>query len=106
MEFLAGLKADGFAGRNVDFFSGARIAADAGLARLDAEDAKAAQFNALAAAESALQGFEDGFDGLLGLGTADVRGGDDGVNNVQLDHSSLRRIRAQMLEGAARVVKT
>jgi len=106
LEFFAGLEADGFPGRNVDFFPGARITADAGLARLDAEDAKAAELDALAAAEGLLEGFEDGFDGLLGLGAADVRRGDDGIHDIQLNHTSLRRIRGQMLEGAAWVVKT
>ena len=51
LQFFAGLEADSLAWGNVDFFTGARVAADAGLARLDAEDPKAAQFNALAAAE-------------------------------------------------------
>ena len=106
LEFFAGLEADGFAGRNIDFFAGAGIAADAGFARLDAEDAKAAELDALAAAEGLLERFENGFDGLLGLGAADVRRGDDGVYDVQLNHTSLRRIRGQMLEGATWVVKT
>ena len=106
LEFFAGLKADGFPGRNIDFFPGARIAADAGLARLDAENAKSAELDALAAAEGLLERFENGFDGLLGLSAADVRRGDDGVYDVQLNHTSLRRIRGQMLEGATWVVKT
>ena len=55
LEFFAGLKADGFAWRNIDFFPGAGIAADAGLARLDAENAKAAELDALAAAEGLLE---------------------------------------------------
>ena len=42
LQFFAGLKANGFAGRDADFFAGARVAADAGLARLYGEDAKAA----------------------------------------------------------------
>jgi hypothetical protein len=106
LKFFAGLEAHGFAGRDVDFFAGTGIAADAGLAGLDAEDAEAAEFDALAAAEGLLERLEHGFDGLLRLGAADVRGGDDGVYDVQLDHTSLRRIRGQMLEGAAWVVKT
>ncbi len=95
LKLFAGLEADGFARRNVDFFAGARIATDAGLARLDAEDAEAAKLDALAAAKSLLQGFENGFDGLLRLGAADVRGCDDGIY-----------LPRQMLEGAAQVVKT
>jgi hypothetical protein len=106
LKFFAGFEAHGFAGRDVDFFAGAGIAADAGFARLDAENAEAAELDALAAAEGLLERFEHGFDGLLGFGTADVSRGDDGVYDVQLDHTSLRRIRGQMLEGGARVVKT
>jgi hypothetical protein len=105
LQFLAGLEADSFARRNVDFLSGTGIAADAGLARLDAEDSEAAQLDALAFAESAFEGFKNGFDGLLGLGAADVRGRDHGVHNVQLDHKCLHRFRWQMLEGTLRVVK-
>jgi hypothetical protein len=106
LQLLARLEAHGFARRDVDLFAGAGIATDAGLAGLDAEDAEAAELNTLAAAEGLLERFEHGFDGLLGLGTADVGRGDDGIYDVQLDHTSLRRIRGQMLEGAARVVKT
>ena len=108
LQFLAGLEAHGFTWGDVDFFAGARVAADAGLAGLDAEDAEAAQFNALPAAEGILQGFEDGFDGLLRLGTADVwrRGVHDGIHDVQLNHTTLRFIRWQMLLGTPQVVKT
>src|SRR5260221_6461866 len=91
LKFLAGLEADRFAGRNVDFLAGAGIAADAGLARLDHKDSEAAQLNALAAAESDLQGLENGLNGLLGLCTADTRRGDDGVYDVQLNHACLPR---------------
>jgi len=106
LEFFAGLEADGFARRNVDFFTSAGIAANAGLARFDAEDAEAPQLDALAAAEGLFERLENGFDGLLGLSAADTRLGDDGVYDVQLNHTSLRRFRGQMLEGAAWVVKT
>src|SRR5258708_961781 len=106
LEFLAGLEADRFAGRNIDFFTGPGISANAGLARLDAEDAEAAELDALATAEGLLERFENGLDGLLGLGATDTRLGDDSVYHVQLNHTSLRRFRGQMLEGAAWVVKT
>ena len=49
LQFLAGLEADGLAGRNVDLGAGARVAANAGLARAHGEDAEAAQLNAIAA---------------------------------------------------------
>ena len=95
LKFLAGFEADGFARRDVNLFSGARIAADAGLARFDTEDAEASEFDALAAAESLLQGFENSLDGLLGLGAADVRRGDYGIYDVELDHTILRRFRGR-----------
>src|SRR5229473_7154921 len=86
LEFFAGLEADGFAGRNVDFFTGAGIAADAGLARLDAEDAKAAELDALAASEGLLEGFEDGFDGLLGFAAAVFFFKQKTAYDIQLNH--------------------
>jgi hypothetical protein len=95
LKFFAGLEADGFARRDVHFFTGAGIAADAGLAGLDAEDAEAAEFDALAAAESLLQRFEYGFDGLLGFGAADVRSGDDGIYDIELNHAILPRFRGR-----------
>ena len=105
LEFFAGFEADGFARRDADFFAGAGVAADAGFAGLDAEDAKAAEFDALAAAESLLKGFEDGFHGLLGFGAADESLGDNRIDDVQLDHTRLL-VLWQMLEGAPQVVKT
>jgi dCTP deaminase len=105
LKFFAGFEADGFAGGDADFFAGARVAADAGFAGLDAEDAEAAEFDALAAAESLLEGFEDRFDSLLGFGAADESFGYNRVHNVQLDHTCLL-LQWQMLEGAPQVVKT
>lgn len=105
LEFLAGLEADGFAGRDVDLFAGAGIAADSGFAGLDAEDAETAELDALTAAESLLERFENGFDRLLGLGAADESLGHHRIHNVQLDHTRLPLLR-QMLEGEPRVVKT
>jgi hypothetical protein len=105
LEFFAGFEADGFSGWDADFFAGARIAADAGLAGLDAEDTKAAELDALAAAESLFQGFENGFDRLLGFSAADESFGHNRIHDVQLDHTRLLLPR-QMLEGAPQVVKT
>jgi len=100
LEFFAGFEADGFAGGDADFFAGARIEADAGFAWLDAEYAEAAEFDALAAAESLLEGFEDSFDGLLGFGAADEGFGHHRIHDVQLDHTRLP-LQWQMLEGEA-----
>jgi len=98
LQFFAGLEADGFAGRDADFFAGARVAADAGFAGLDAEDAEATELDALAAAESLLEGFEDRFDSLLGFGAADESLGHNRIHYVQLDHTRLL-LQWQMLEG-------
>jgi hypothetical protein len=105
LEFFAGFEADGFAGGDADFFAGAWVAADAGLAWLDAEDAEAAEFDALSAAESLFERIENRFDGLLGFGAADESLGHNRIHDVQLDHTRLL-LREQMLEGEARVVKT
>src|SRR5215471_10244259 len=51
LQLFSRLEAHGFAGGNIDLGSGARIAADARLARAHVEHAKAAQFNALALAQ-------------------------------------------------------
>ena len=48
MQFLARLEADGLAGGDADLGSGAWVSADAGFAGADTEDAKSAQFDALA----------------------------------------------------------
>ena len=104
-ESLPGFEADGFAGRDVDFFAGAGIAADTGLARLDAEDAKAAELDALAAAEGLLEGFENRFDSLLALVRLIESFGDNRIDDVQLNHTGLPLL-WQMLEGAPQVVKT
>ena len=45
LEFFAGLEAHGFAGRDFHFFAGARVAADAGLARLDVENTEPTQLD-------------------------------------------------------------
>src|SRR5215467_1262525 len=72
LQFLAWLEPHSFAGRDVYFFARAGIAADAGLARLDAEHAEAAELDTLTAAERLLQGFKNRLDGLFRLGAADI----------------------------------
>src|SRR5260370_32303076 len=49
LQFLPRLEPYGLAGRNRDFFTGARIAPDATLAGLNDKDAKAAQLDTVAA---------------------------------------------------------
>jgi hypothetical protein len=67
VEFFSWLEADGFARSDADFSSGAGIAADAGLARTDVENAEAAQLDTLSLGEGALEGFEYGIDGSFSL---------------------------------------
>src|SRR5712664_734044 len=95
LKLFAGFETDGLAGRNVHLFAGAGVAADAGLAGLDAEHAEAAEFDALTAAESLLQRFENSFNGLLGLGAADVRRTDDSIYDIELNHTILPRFRGR-----------
>src|SRR5580704_14048637 len=92
LQFLSGFEAHGLAWGNVDFFTGTRVAADAGLARLDAEYAEAAELDTLPFAQCGLQGFEYSFDGLLCLGATDIRrsGVHHGVHDVQLNHTNLQ----------------
>src|SRR6516225_10437459 len=105
LKFFAGLEANGFSRRDADLFAGAGIATNASFSGLDAEDAELAKFDALPAAEGALERLKDGFDGLLRLGAADVRLRDHCVYDVELDHSRPPGIRGPMLEAAAQVVK-
>src|SRR5260370_22410037 len=84
LKFFAGLEADSFAGRDTDLLTGARVAADAGLARLDGEDAEAAKLDAFAAAQSVLHSLEHGFDSLFGVAAVDAGLLYDGVVDIEL----------------------
>ena len=65
MQLFAGLEADRFAGGDGDFGACPGIAADASLPRLDGEDAKTAEFNAVASDESSFHALEDCVHGSL-----------------------------------------
>jgi hypothetical protein len=106
LKLLAWFEADGFSRGYADFFASARVAANASFAWFHAEDAKLAEFDALAAAEGILERFEDGLDSLFRFGAADVGFGDHRIYDVELNHTILQEIRGPMLEAAARVVKT
>jgi hypothetical protein len=67
VKLFAGFEANGFAGGDADLGAGAWIASDTRFAGTDVEDAKAAQFDALAFGERALQSLEYGIDSSLGL---------------------------------------
>lgn len=82
VEFLAGFEADGFAGGDGDFSSGARVAAYAGFARAHIEDAKTAQFNAIAGGEGLLQAFKDCVDCCFRFVARQARTFDDVMDNI------------------------
>jgi len=92
LQFFAGLEAYRFAGRNIHFFAGARIAANAGLARLHGKNSEAAQFNSLAPAHAAFQRFKNRLDGLFGLDAAhasSIELGQYGVHDIQFNQTFL-----------------
>src|SRR5882724_8061231 len=73
LELFAGLKSHSLARRNIHFFTGARIAANARLSGLHGENSKPPQFDSLSASHSVLQRFKNSFHGLLGLDAAHAR---------------------------------
>src|SRR5208282_4357783 len=88
LQFLAGLEADGFAGRNGNFGAGAWVASDSGLARTHVEHSETAQFNAIASGKRLLHALEDGFDGELRLGLGDPGAVNYFIDDVELNHGS------------------
>src|ERR1039458_9570771 len=89
VQFLAWLEANGLAGSDVDLSPGAGVAADAGFARADAEDAKSAQFDALAGRQSLLEALEDRVHCRLSFGTRQASALDHVVNDILLDQWSI-----------------
>jgi hypothetical protein len=90
LKLLAGFEANGLSRRDADFFPGTRVAADASFARLNAEDAEFAEFDALAAAQCVFERFEDGLDSLFRLGATDVGLGHHRIYDVELNHTILQ----------------
>src|SRR5512146_2251347 len=88
VQLLAGLEADGLARWNVDFGAGTRIAADAGLARTDVEDAETAKLDAIALRKCLFHRLEDDFHRALGLRLGDAGPAHDFVDNIELDHAA------------------
>jgi hypothetical protein len=86
LQFLAGLEAHGFSGRDADFLAGAGISTDAGLSRAHVEYAEAAQLDSFAFSERTFHGFKNGFHRLLGLGPAHSGLVYDRIYDIQLDH--------------------
>jgi len=91
LQLLAGFEAHGFPRRDGDFRAGARVAADAGLARTNVKDTESAQLDAFATAERALHAFENGFDGHLGFRLGNSGPVDHFVDNIEFDQCRLRK---------------
>src|SRR5262249_27571321 len=89
LEVLARLETDGASGRDLDFLAGARVAADAALARLDLEHAEAAQLDPVPPHQGVFHGLEHGLDGHFRLDLRDVGGLRDLVDDVHLDHDGM-----------------
>src|SRR5437588_11688814 len=87
LQLFAWLEANGLTRRNINLLTGARVTADARLARLDVEDAEATEFDPPAAAQSTLYRFNDRLHSLLGFSARYVRTGDNRIHNVELDHA-------------------
>jgi len=106
LQFFSGFETHSFAGRYADFLPGARVAADAGLARADVEHAEAAQLDAISLAQSAFHGLEYSLDGLLRLRARHASLVYYSIYDVELNHTSLHfPYRPAMLVRQLRVVK-
>src|ERR1035441_3390061 len=89
LQFLAGLEAYCFAGRDADFLAGARISSDAGLAGTHVKYAEAPQLDALTFAQRAFHGREDRLNRLLRFGPAHAGPIYHCIHNIKLDHNIL-----------------
>lgn len=67
MQFLPRLEADGASRRDWNFGARSRVASNAGFPGLDAEHAKAAQFDAVPGSERIFHACKDGIYGSLGF---------------------------------------
>ena len=88
MQFLARFEAYGLAGGYADFSAGAGIAADTGFAGADAENAKSAQFDALAGGQGLLEALEDRIHRRLCLGARQARALDYVMDDVLFNQRS------------------
>ena len=86
LQLFPGFEPDGLAGGDIDLGAGARVAADAGLARLYVEDAEAAQLDPVAPFQGLLHGVEDGLDRHLRLGLGDPGPFHHLVYDIELNH--------------------
>lgn len=85
MQFFAGLEADRAAWRDGYLRAGARIASDSGLAGAHTENAKAAQFDAIACGKSIFHALKDRVDCRFCLDTRQSRTIRNFMNDVLFD---------------------
>jgi len=85
VQLFAWLEAHSLARRDADFSASSGVAADAGLARTDAEDAKAAEFDAVARRESLFQSLKNGIHGRFSFGSWQACPFDHVMDNILLD---------------------
>ncbi len=85
VQFLPWLKAHGLSWGDADLGAGAGIAADAGFAGADTENAESAQFDALACSQGFLEALEDCIDCGLRLGAGQAGALDDLMDDILLD---------------------
>ena len=85
VKLFARLEANGLARRDADFRSGPGVAANARLAGPDAEDAEAAQFNAVAGCQSLFEALKDGVHGGFRFGAGQPGALNDVMNDILLD---------------------
>jgi hypothetical protein len=90
VELFTGLEADCLARSDGDFGAGARIAADAGFARLDGKDAEAAKFDAITGDKSLLHAFEDGVYRSLCFGSWQAGAFNNPLYKILLNHLGRR----------------
>jgi len=86
LQLLARFEPHGFARRNGHLGAGPWIAADAGFARTNVEDAEASQLNALSMRQCSLHALKDRFHSHFGLGFGDSGLVYHFINDVELDH--------------------
>src|SRR5436305_8111107 len=97
LQLFAWLEAHCFAGRNIDFSPGARVASDARFARTNIKDSKSTQLNALTFSQGLLHALEHGLHRHFGFGFGDTGFRDYFINDIELDHG---RLLETMLEEA------
>jgi len=86
VQFFAGLEADRLAGSDGHFSAGSGIAPDAGLARLDSEDAESAKFNTITGDQGLLHALEDGVDCGFRLGSGQTGAFNNPLYEILFNH--------------------